>query len=107
MICRPTTIVATSHAFSRVHSKRVLSWPRPSRRSLTKRASQVPRLPLPGTSSYVSFPPLSWSELTLQSNRVLRQDALAIPGATKVSRVEENTKLVDLTDAEAAELQEA
>lgn len=32
---------------------------------------------------------------------------LAIPGATKVSRVEENCKFVDLTDAEAAELQEA
>jgi pyridoxine 4-dehydrogenase len=38
---------------------------------------------------------------------VRRHGVLAIPGATKVSRVEENCKFVDLTDAEAAELQEA
>lgn len=37
----------------------------------------------------------------------MRQGVLAIPGATKVSRVEENSKFVVLTDAEAAELQEA
>ncbi|KAK8131749.1 Aldo/keto reductase [Apiospora sp. TS-2023a] len=38
---------------------------------------------------------------------VIRHGVIAIPGATKVSRLEENCKLVDLTDAEAAELQEA
>ncbi|KAF2852098.1 Aldo/keto reductase [Plenodomus tracheiphilus IPT5] len=38
---------------------------------------------------------------------VVRQGVLAIPGATKVSRVEENCKSVDLTDAEAAEIQKA
>ncbi|KAK4215554.1 NADP-dependent oxidoreductase domain-containing protein [Rhypophila decipiens] len=38
---------------------------------------------------------------------VIRQGVIAIPGATKVSRVEENCKLVELTDEEAAELQEA
>ncbi|KAG8157971.1 hypothetical protein KVR01_012243 [Diaporthe batatas] len=38
---------------------------------------------------------------------VLRQGAIAIPGATKVPRVEENSKIVDLTDAEALELQKA
>jgi pyridoxine 4-dehydrogenase len=43
----------------------------------------------------------------LKIHRVTRQGVLAIPGATKVSRVEENLKLVELTDAEAAELQEA
>ncbi|KAM7221209.1 NADP-dependent oxidoreductase domain containing protein [Rhypophila decipiens] len=40
-------------------------------------------------------------------NRVIRQGVIAIPGATKVSRVEENCMLVELTDEEAAELQEA
>ncbi|KAK8108234.1 NADP-dependent oxidoreductase domain-containing protein [Apiospora kogelbergensis] len=40
-------------------------------------------------------------------NRVLRQGVIAIPGATKVSRVEENCKLVELTDAEAVDLQKA
>jgi pyridoxine 4-dehydrogenase len=39
--------------------------------------------------------------------RVVRQGAIAIPGATKVSRVKENCKLVELTDAEVVELQEA
>lgn len=38
---------------------------------------------------------------------VLRQGVIANPGATKVSRVEENSKLVELTDAEAAELEES
>ncbi|KAB5542673.1 NADP-dependent oxidoreductase domain-containing protein [Coniochaeta sp. 2T2.1] len=38
---------------------------------------------------------------------VMRQGVLAIPGATKASRVEENCKFVELTAAEAAELQEA
>ncbi|KAM7186829.1 NADP-dependent oxidoreductase domain containing protein [Rhypophila sp. PSN 637] len=38
---------------------------------------------------------------------VIRQGVIAIPGATKASRVEENCKLVELTDEEAAELQEA
>ncbi|KAJ4303140.1 hypothetical protein N0V90_002032 [Kalmusia sp. IMI 367209] len=38
---------------------------------------------------------------------VVRQGVVAIPGATKVHRVEENCKFVELTDAEAAELQEA
>jgi pyridoxine 4-dehydrogenase len=42
----------------------------------------------------------------LKINRVTRQGVLAIPGATKVSRVEENLKLVELTDVEAAGLQE-
>ncbi|KAK8052943.1 Aldo/keto reductase [Apiospora saccharicola] len=34
---------------------------------------------------------------------VIRHGVLAIPGATKVPRVEENCKLVDLTEAEAVE----
>ncbi|KAK7932657.1 Aldo/keto reductase [Apiospora marii] len=38
---------------------------------------------------------------------VVRHGVIAIPGATKVSRVEENCRRVELTDAEAAELQEA
>ncbi|KAK8018923.1 hypothetical protein PG991_008113 [Apiospora marii] len=40
-------------------------------------------------------------------HEVVRHGVIAIPGATKVSRVEENCRRVELTDAEAAELQEA
>lgn len=36
-----------------------------------------------------------------------RQGLLAIPGETNVHRVEESCKFVELTDAEATELQEA
>lgn len=50
---------------------------------------------------------LNWLKLTLDDNRVMRHGVLAIPGATKVARVEENCKFVELTNAEAAELQEA
>ncbi|KAI0003939.1 NADP-dependent oxidoreductase domain-containing protein [Xylariaceae sp. FL0662B] len=38
---------------------------------------------------------------------VIRQGVLPIPGATKVHRVIENCKVVELTDAEASELQKA
>ncbi|KAI1274255.1 NADP-dependent oxidoreductase domain-containing protein [Xylaria sp. FL0933] len=38
---------------------------------------------------------------------VKQQGVLAIPGATKASRVEENSKEIELTDAEMAELQES
>ena len=37
----------------------------------------------------------------------MRQGVLAIPGATKVARVEQNCNFVELADAEAGELQEA
>lgn len=42
----------------------------------------------------------------MNNDRVMRQGVLAIPGATKVSRVEENCKFVELSDDEAAELQD-